>query len=61
MRPMEKSERHHIKENDFQLIMEQGYDWLLRYKMAVIYGVAILVGLVAAGEVGMEAARRSLG
>jgi len=43
---MEKSERHHIKENDFQLIMEQGYEWLLKYKQGVFYGIGILIGLV---------------
>lgn len=43
---MEKSERHHIKENDFQLMMERGYDWFLRYKMTVLYGVGILLGLI---------------
>jgi len=43
---MEKSERHHIKENDFLLIMERGFDWFLRYKMAVLYGLGIVIGLV---------------
>jgi predicted negative regulator of RcsB-dependent stress response len=43
---MEKTERHHIKENDFQLIMEQGYDWLQKYKREVLYGVGIVVAMV---------------
>jgi predicted negative regulator of RcsB-dependent stress response len=46
MRPMEKSERHHIKENDFQLIIERGYDWLQKYKREVFYGIGIVVAMV---------------
>jgi predicted negative regulator of RcsB-dependent stress response len=43
---MEKSERHHIKENDFLLVVERGYDLLLKYKREVLYGVGIVVGLI---------------
>ena len=43
---MEKSERHHIKENDFQLIIERGYDWLQKYKREVFYGIGIVVAMV---------------
>lgn len=43
---MEKSERHHIKENDFQLMMERAYEWLLQHKREVLYGIGIGVGLV---------------
>lgn len=43
---MEKTERHHIKENDFLLIVERGYDWLQKYKREVLYGVGIVVAMV---------------
>lgn len=44
--PMEKSERHHIKENDFLLIVERGWDLLLKFKREVLIGVGILAGLI---------------
>ena len=43
---MEKSERHHIKENDFLLMVEKGYDLLLKYKREVLLAVGIIAGLV---------------
>lgn len=42
---MEKSERHQIKRNEILVLLEKGYDLILKYKKEILYFFLIIVAI----------------